>query len=489
MATPIPTNTASFAVRELRAIVGAGAGPTDDGSSRVTGVTTDSRAVVPGNAFVAIVGERFDGHAFAPEAARRGAALVIAQRGRGAGSLEIPMVEVDDTTVALGRLARAHLRRWHKDAPCAPRVVAITGSAGKTTTKDLVRALLVTAGPCLATAGNLNNRIGVPSVALTASTEAFAVFELGMNTPGEIAALTQIVEPDVSVLLNVGVAHAEGFGGSREAIAREKGAIFDAITASGAAIVNADDPLARAEASRARGRVITFGKGEGAEVRLVRREAHGESACRLTVRRDDEELDLVVPVPGEAFSMDLVAAIAAVDAALGCKIEAQVIAAVLDTFRPSAGRASTFTLAGNILVVDDSYNANPASLAAALEALEELCAGGRRRAIAVLGEMRELGPLSNSEHDRAGDEIVRRHVDLTVGCGGAIDRALSRAESLGAAVRYGRDAEDAGSIVASEVRAGDVVLFKGSRGAAVERALAALVGRHAAAPERRGAAL
>ncbi len=192
--------------------------------------------------------------------------------------------------------------------------------------------------------------------------------------------------------------------------------------------------------------------------------------------RAGRELELLLPVPGEAVALDLVAAIATADAAAGEPIDPEVLARAVGSWQPSPGRSVTFEVQGDIWVLDDSYNANPASMRAAFATLTELRASGRGRAVAVLGEMRELGPLSHAEHEALGAELCRHGVDLVVGCGGAIDRTLARAEQGGLAVRRADTADRAGEIVAAELRPGDVVLFKGSRGAAVERALAAVLG-------------
>ena len=231
--------------------------------------------------------------------------------------------------------------------------------------------LLSAMGPCHSTTGNLNNRIGVPAVALALRDERYAVFELGMSVPGEIADLSSIVEPDVAALLNVGVAHAEGFGGCRSAVAREKGAIFESLASDGVAVVNLDDAAARAQLLRARARSVGFGTSPEAAVRLVRREPEGPSGSRVTVDRGGEVFDAFLPVAGDAAALDLVAAIAVADATVGRPIPAATIAEALRAWQPPAGRSVTFLLEGDVLVVDDSYNANPGSMRAALATLDD----------------------------------------------------------------------------------------------------------------------
>jgi len=490
MATAIPSNTARFSVWELAAVTGGELTQLPDDRATAVGIATDSRAVVPGQGFVAISGERLDGHDFVDAAVASGASVVVVEHGRIVASKGVAVVEVDSGLAAFGRLACAHVRRWRRNRPGA-RIAAITGSAGKTTTKELLSAILSAVGPCHATTGNLNNRVGLPAVALGLLDQASAVFELGMSMPGEIAELAGIVLPDVAVLLNVGVAHAEGFGGSRAGIAREKGAIFEALSERGVAVVNADDPAAEAQLTRTSARHVRFGTTERADVRLVGRKATG-AGSRVTLVRAGETFDVALPIPGEAAALDLAAAVAAADATCGSPIPASVIFAAVGGWTPPAGRSVVFELESDVWVLDDSYNANPASMRAAFETLAELRSAGRRRAICVLGEMRELGPLSHGEHDAIGEELVRHRFDLVIGCGGAVDVALRRAEQGGLAVRRAEHAEQAGELVASLVGPGDVVLFKGSRGAAVERGLAILEARYRrvaslCAPTSRGA--
>jgi UDP-N-acetylmuramoyl-tripeptide--D-alanyl-D-alanine ligase len=475
MATVIPANTAPFSVWELATVTDGQLTRLPDDHARVTGVVTDSRAVVAGNAFLAVRGESFDGHQFLGVAIERGATVVVVERGRVVPPGAVAVIEVEDVVIAFGRIARAHVRHWRRDRSHISRVAAVTGSAGKTTTKELIAVILSAMGPCHATTGNLNNRIGVPAVALGLHDEPYAVFELGMSVPGEIAALTTIVEPDVALLLNVGVAHAEGFGGSRSGIAREKGAIFDSLTADGVAVFNVDDPAAHAQRLRTGAKHVGFGIGRDADVRLVSRTIIGANGSRVTIDRRGTTFDVSLPIPGEAAAIDLVAAIAVADAIVGHPIPTPVIAGTVRSWEPLAGRSVTLALQGDVVVLDDSYNANPASMRAAFATLQDIRRSGRGRSIAVLGEMRELGAISDREHEELGAELVRRGVELVIGCGGSINLALKRAEAGGVAVRYASGSAEAGAVVAREVRAGDVVLFKGSRGAAVENALAALL--------------
>ena len=270
MATPIPDNRAAWSAWSVAAATGGEVLRTRGEGASGVGIVSDSRAAAPGVAFVALVGEAHDGHAHADAAIARGAALVVIARGRPLPAGDADVVVVDDTLRAWGDLAAAHVRAWRRARASVARgpmaqpacVVAITGSAGKTTTRAICAALLATEGPCRATPGNLNNRVGVPAVAFGLTPDdRFAVLEMGMSVAGEIAALGAIAPPDVALLLNVGVAHAEGVGGSRAGVAREKGAIYEALGPAGVAVVNLDDAAACAQVARSRaGREVTFGR-------------------------------------------------------------------------------------------------------------------------------------------------------------------------------------------------------------------------------------
>jgi UDP-N-acetylmuramoyl-tripeptide--D-alanyl-D-alanine ligase len=486
MATPIPRNAAELTAWEVAAATRGELVRLAPSRRPSVGFVTDTRAVAPGMGFVALRGETFDGHAFLGEAITRGASLLVARRGTVIpGSAEVDVVEVEDTLAAWGAIARAHLRRWRRQRPGAA-AVAITGSTGKTTTKELCTSLLRAVGACHATVGNLNNRVGVPAVALGVSDATrFGVFEVGMSERGEIAALAAIVEPDVAVLVNVGLAHAGGVGGSRADVAREKGALLEAIGSRGTAVVNLDDEAAAAQAILCAGRVETFGKDPRASYRLARRSSLGARGSSIRVERKGETFDVTLPLLGEGAALDFLAALAASDAAAGSPLAAGAITSALRECRPLDGRAQLIPLGGDILVIDDTYNANPASMHAALETLREVAAGselrrGDRRMVAVLGEMRELGAIAAAEHEALGDALARAGVALSIGCGGLVDCALDRAAALGVSVLHARTTTEAAALAVREVRAGDVVLLKGSRGAAVESVLRALELEHGA---------
>ena len=479
MATPVPPNEAPWTTWSAAAATGGKVARLVGEGASAVGITTDSRAVVTGGAFVALRGEKHDGHAYLAQAVERGATLLIVARGHGQLLPEGPdVVEVDDTLEAWGALAAAHLRSWKRVRRSSPpSVVAITGSAGKTTTKELTAALLGAMSPCHATAGNLNNRIGVPAVVFGLVPEhRFAVLEMGMSVPGEIAALARIARPDVAIVTNVGVAHAEGVGGMRQDVAREKGALFAALPESGTAVANADDPAVLGELSRTHaGQVLTFGRAEGASYRLVEREALGEHGSRVVIARPDPSppLEAFVPFLGEAAALDFAAAAAAAETASGWKLSTGVVREAFAQLRAPEGRASLRTF-GDIQVLDDTYNANPTSVRASLATLAELARARSGRAVVVLGEMKELGPRASDEHAAIGEAMMAAGVKLAIGCGGLARAALRRAELGGIEVVDAPDVATAASEAVARVRGGDVVLVKGSRSVGAEAVVKAL---------------
>jgi UDP-N-acetylmuramoyl-tripeptide--D-alanyl-D-alanine ligase len=480
MATPIPGNTASFTIAEIvSATRGAIARPGPVRTEPAVSVSTDSRSVPAGGIFVALVGEAHDGHAFVGSACQRGIAVAVVERGRAASASDpsandVTFIEVDDTLVALGDLARAHLEAWRAGAGRgAHRVVAITGSAGKTTTKELTAALFGAIGSTHYTAGNLNNRVGVPFVVLGLLPEhRFAVLEMGMSLPGELDLITAIAKPDVSVVTNVGVAHAEGVGGP-DGVMHEKASVYRALDDSGVAVVNADDErVVRASAGTRAKTVVTFGTSEKATYRLVRREPRGESGSLVVLATPGRELTVQLPLPGEAAAIDLAAALAAQETASGVLLPVETIESELATVR-LAGRATVKRLAEDILVLDDTYNANPASMRAALATLAEIA--GERRRVAVLGEMKELGAHAEVEHVALGDAIAAAGVTLAIGCGGLISRALERAAELGVACVPASSTEEAAREAKARMRPSDAVLVKGSRSVGAEKVVAVLI--------------
>lgn len=478
MATPIPGNRARTTAAAIAAAT-RGRLVAGDGAATCEGIVSDSRAARPGSVFVALRGEKFDGHAFVDAVLASGAGAVVVERGRAPASpasCTAAVIEVEDTLVAWGDLARAHLEAWRAAPADSPRrVVAVTGSAGKTTTKELTAALLGAVAPCHATAGNLNNRIGVPAVVFALEESAhFAVLEMGMSVPGEIAAVASVARPDVAIVTNVGVAHAEGVGG-REGVLREKRAVYEALEEGGVAVVNVDDEWTRRAAEASRGsRVLGFGRDASATYRLLDRLPLGPAGAKVTLARPSGSVTVTLPLPGEAAAIDLAAALAAQEAASGVVLDPAALDAALAKVR-LPGRAQVRTLGDGTLVVDDTYNANPASVRAALAALAEV--GPGRRRVAVLGEMKELGDLAPAEHEALGVAIAEAGVALVIGCGGLVGRALARAAALAPSIVVvdAPSTEEAARAAAREIQAGDVVLVKGSRSVGAERVVAELV--------------
>jgi UDP-N-acetylmuramoyl-tripeptide--D-alanyl-D-alanine ligase len=436
-----------------------------DGAARVTGVSTDTRTLGPGQLFVAIKGERFDGHAFLTQAGARGAAAALISEPPPAG-LRLPVVRVPDTVRALGELAGAHRARF------SIPVVAITGSNGKTTTKELCADMLEAAGLRVRrTPGNLNNQIGLPLTlcGLRAGDQAL-VAELGMNHAGEIDALARLARPTVGAITQIARAHL-GPLGSLEAIARAKGELLDRLPEEGTAVLDGDDPLSLAQAPRCRGRVLRFAcDAPDAE---FRGRALGPRRSLFETPIGSCEVELPLPAPHLARNALCAAAAAFATGRLGDRALAAIRAATL-RFRGVPGRLVLTRGAAGIRVLDDSYNANPTSAAAALETLVALREGGR--AVAVLGDMLELGETEAELHAELGRTAARLGVDAVVGVGplasqhlvrAARDAGLSRAHAAS-------DADDAARRVRELCAPGDVVLIKASHGMHLERVAHAL---------------
>ncbi|WP_242902035.1 UDP-N-acetylmuramoyl-tripeptide--D-alanyl-D-alanine ligase [Actinomadura terrae] len=430
-------------------------------------VVIDSREVVPGALFAAFRGERADGHAFAPAALAAGAAGVLAER-----PVEGPTVVVDDVQQALGRLARGVLDRLS-----GVTVIAVTGSAGKTSTKDLIAQVVSRAGPTVWPPGSFNNEIGLPLTVLRAGAETrYLVLEMGARGIGHIAYLTGIARPSVGVVLNVGTAHVGEFGG-RENIAVAKGEIVEAVPAGGTAVLNADDPLVAAMASRTRAEVVTFGRSPGATVRAADETLDERGRARFTLVTPEG----AAPVALRLYGAHAVAnALAAAAAARAAGLPPDEIAAALSEAGPaSRWRMEVADTGDGVTVVNDAYNANPDSTRAAIDTTRHLARD--RRAFAVLGEMAELGAASAAEHAKIGQHVARSGFAGLVVVG---PNAAAMAEGAGQVASWTGECvqvDDVGAAVTAlseRLRPRDVVLVKGSRVAGMERvAEAILAGR------------
>ncbi|WP_028049832.1 UDP-N-acetylmuramoyl-tripeptide--D-alanyl-D-alanine ligase [Cellulomonas sp. URHD0024] len=450
-----------------------------DPSLLVSGsVVVDSREEVLGGLFVALPGEHVDGHEYAAAAVRAGAALVLAARDVvGSGGAVVPSVVVPDVEKALGDLARAVLERlreisWEPGGS-GLKVVGITGSVGKTTTKDLLAQLCGSVGPTVAPVRSFNNEIGLPLTVLRADESTrFLVLEMGASGPGHLDYLTQIAPPDVAVVLVVGQAHLGGFGGI-EAVARAKAEIVQGLVADGVAVLNADDPRVSAMSALAPGDVVTFGAAPEASVgaRDVVLDRAGRARFTLVSRLGTPERSAQVELRlvGEHHVHN---ALGAAAAALALGLDVDEVAAglsVADALSPH--RMHVVDRPDGVTVVDDSYNANPDSMRAALKALAVL-AGRDRRSIAVLGEMLELGPDARTAHDAIGRLCVRLNIGLTIVVGEgarAIRDGANHEGSWGDEVVLADDLDVATRFLESEMRSGDVVLVKSSYGSGLWR--------------------
>jgi len=437
-------------------------------------VVTDSRAVEPGGLFVALPGEHVDGHDFAATAVEAGAALVLAARPvHAADGTELPAVVVDDVQRALGDLARDVLARL-REAAVEPggtplQVVGVTGSVGKTTTKDLLAQLCAEAGPTVAPVRSFNNEIGLPLTVLRADEQTrYLVLEMGASGPGHLTYLTSVAPPDVSVVLAVGHAHLGGFGGI-EAVARAKSEIVQGLVPDGVAVLNADDHRVLAMADLAPGEVLTFGTGPSAAVRALDVTLDRAGRASFVLAAQDRTAPVQLRLVGEHHVHNALAA-AATCLALGLDL-AQVAAGLSAADALSPHRMHVVDRPDGVTIVDDSYNANPDSMRAALKALAVL-AGRERRSIAVLGEMLELGPGSREAHDAIGRLVVRLNIGLTVVVGEgarAIRDGANHEGSWGDEVVLADDVDAAAAFLQQEVRPGDVVLVKSSFGSGLWR--------------------
>lgn len=434
----------------------------------VTGsVTLDSRAVADGDLFVAVRGERVDGHDFLAAAVRAGAVGALSTRPDDA----LPCVVVADPVVALGRLAAGVHARLTAGGL---RTLALTGSSGKTSTKDLLGQVLATAGPTVSPPGSYNNDIGLPLTVLDADRETrFLVLEMGSRGPGHIARLCAVARPEVGIVLNVGSAHLGEFG-SAEGIAQAKGELVEALPADGTAVLNADDPRVLGMVPRTRARVVTTGRGADADVR-ARDVVLDDAACaRFVLEADGQQFPVALQVVGEH---QVANALSAAAAALAVGLAPAAVAAGLSAATSrSRWRMEIGRRRDGVTVVNDAYNANPESMRAALAALAGLPA---RRRIAVLGGMAELGEGAAAEHERLGRDAVAAGVDLLVAVGtdavGIADGATAAGHRAGEESVHVPDRDAAHELVARVLRPGDVVLVKASRSYGLELLAAAIL--------------
>ena len=458
--TPLPLRAAWVAAR-MAGTLAAG-----EGATEFADVSIDTRTLKPGDLFIAIRGERFDGSEFAGKAIEAGAAGVVVPRGwsQGAGktsAARAAVIEVDDTTLALQALANAIRRE------SGTKVVAITGSAGKTTTKEVTSEFLGLRHRVVRNRGNFNNHIGLPlSLVELRQRPEIAVVELGMNHAGEISTLVRIAEPEVRVWTNVGEAHV-GFFASVDAIADAKAEILEGAGAATVLVANADDARIILRTASFRGRTVTFGVERDADVRASGIEDRGIEGTSARVTTPRGEVEISTPLVGRANLANILAATAV---ALEFDVPLADIAAKAGELRPASHRGEVVRLAGGVTVIDDSYNANPTATRRALDVL----AGARAtRRIAVVGEMLELGDHAIGLHQGVGRAAAQAGVDTLIAVGGPAASALAQAAVAAgmpaSQVRYFATSDEAADLMLTLVQPGDVVLVKGSRGVKTDR--------------------
>lgn len=452
-----------FTLAEIAAAVGGELEGSPD--IVVTGVTLDSRGINPGDLFVALPGERVDGHEFIEAATAAGAAAVLGQRLGGA-----PGVVVADSTEALGRLATALLGRLDQLT-----TVAMTGSSGKTSTKDLLAQVLADAGETIAPPGSFNNELGLPLTVLRCTeTTKYLVLEMGARGVGHIAYLCGIATPDVAIVLNVGSAHVGEFG-DRDAIALAKSEIVRALAPTGVAVLNADDPRVAAMAAVTPASVTTFGESEAADLRFTDLRLDDLARPSFTLHHGQDSATVQLSLSGEHMAANAAAAAAAA-VAMGLPLH-QVAASLSAAQQRSRWRMEVGQTSDGVTVINDAYNANPESMRAALKSLVAMAGGGRTWA--VLGEMRELGDETTEQHDAIGRLAVRLDVGRLIAVGeGArpIHMGAAHEGSWGNESAWVPDVDAALAILRAELEPGDVVLVKASRAGGLERVAQELLG-------------
>ncbi len=430
------------------------------------GISTDSRTIGEGELYFALKGLRFDGHDYALEALEKRAAGVVIEEGkereiRWNGHLSKTIILVRDTLQALGDLAHERRRRYQTP------VVALTGSNGKTTSKEMIAACLEAVFPVLKNRGNWNNLIGLPLTLLRLSEkERVVVLEMGMNVPGEIRRLTEISEPDVGLITNIQRVHLEGLG-SLDRVQEEKGYLFRKMKKNGTIVVNQDDPRVVDLSQEFPGQKITFGMAHPADVVGREIRLRGTEGTSFTLVMEGEEEEITLPLLGRQFVPDALSAIA-ISALFG--IDLDKVKEVLEHFRPAPMRMELISLGGGKTLINDAYNANPSSMEMALETLAEI--RGRGRALAVLGDMLELGTFTEEAHLQLGRKVGELAIDFLFVMG---KWAPSVVDS---AIRYGIEPErtrvlesheEAISILRRTLQHGDYALIKGSRRMTMEK--------------------
>jgi UDP-N-acetylmuramoyl-tripeptide--D-alanyl-D-alanine ligase len=442
-----------------RIAVAMGARAELDDERQIKGYSIDSRTVGAGELFFAVKGERLDGHDFVGQALSNGAVAAVVRAEHAARYPQnTPLLAVEDTLAALQVLATFVRKLWGNP------LIGVTGSAGKTTTKEAIAHVLRARFRVLKSEGNFNNHFGLPLMLLKLQPEhEVAVIEMGMSHAGEIAALARIAEPDVGVVTNVAPVHLEYFD-SVAGIARAKYELIESLPASGTAILNADDEYVSQFGRDFNGRVITYGRQATATVHVENYRSLGVEGSEFDVMAGGRNVRVKLPLVGEHNVLN---ALAAVAAGLDRGMALPEIAAALATLSAPEKRGQVVQL-DNITVVNDCYNSNPKALAAMVDALAGMPA---RRRIVVAGEMLELGPAGEEMHRAAGEHIATSKMDVLIGVRGMAQTMVDAARKAGGEAQFSATPEDAGEWLARETREGDVVLLKASRGVKLEKAL------------------
>jgi UDP-N-acetylmuramoyl-tripeptide--D-alanyl-D-alanine ligase len=431
------------------------------------GYSIDSRTIAPGELFFAVRGERFDGHDFVAAAVERGAIAAVVSRARVAtlpdAALALPLLITDDPLLALRALA-AHVRRqWGK------KVIAVTGSAGKTTTKEAIAAALGARFKVLKSQGNLNNGYGLPLQLLRLQPEHdFAVVEMGMNHAGEIAGLARIAAPDWGVITNVGTAHMENFADGQAGIARSKFELVAALPANGVAFLNCDDLYVSQFGRDFRGKAIYFGSGPCADPQILV-VGEDEQGLEIRYRSGGHEAHLTLRLLGTHNAHNAIAGLAV---AREAGVDEEAAARALASLRAGDKRGEILRING-VTILNDSYNSNPEALRSMIRtlAIRTMASGTARRRILIAGEMLELGEQAPQLHAACGKAAAEAGLDIVVGVRGNAQHLAAAACWGGVASLFLPDAESAGEWMAQNLREGDVVLVKGSRGVHLERAI------------------
>lgn len=435
---------------------------------RAEGVSTDSRTLKKGELFIALKGERFDGHDFIAESLiQKASGLIISRKAAVqqllAAKKDIPLIQVSDTLGALGDLAAA----WTKNNRAT--IVAITGSNGKTTTREMTAAILARSHHLLKPEHNWNNLIGLPLTLLRLKPHHdVAVVEMGMNRKGEIKRLCQIAQPHIGLITNISAAHLEHLK-TLQSVAQAKGELFDALTAQNHAVVNRDDPLIVDRAQRCAARQITFGTSAQARVAALNIHNRAGSETPFTLQIENKRTAVTLSVPGVH---NIYNALAAAAIASLFQVSLEEMSEGLHQFRSFPGRMEITRIPGNITIINDTYNANPTSMHIALKTLAQLSGTGRR--IAVLGDMAELGEASRYFHHQVGSLIRKMHLSAVVLMGphAHIVEESARAHGAGGdTVRIAENHEQIARLLDQLVQADDWILFKGSRSMRMEQSL------------------